>query len=422
MNRHFTRVAAMLAVLCVVWLGAFVPARADQKLSALATFLPQGSSLVDEGAGFDPALKPSIHLTLALSRPVPYRVSTLDGPPRLVLDFREVDWRALDTAHFSQSSHVAAVRAGLLAPGWSRLVLALDGPYAVAQAEMATKNLDGRATVELELTPVDEKTFAATADAPASSLWALPKPAPVGPPKRRQTGDRPLIVVLDPGHGGIDPGSINGDIFEKNITLAFARALREALIRQGVQVVMTRTDDSFVPLEARLSVARAAGADLFLSIHADAEASREATGATVYTLADKATDRASAELAARHDRDDILAGVDLSNADDQIATVLMDMARTETQPRSDQFAAALVTAIKAAGLRMHRRPHQEAAFSVLKSPDVPSALLELGYLSSPSDLKNLQDAAWRDRMEAAISAAIGAWAKQDAAEAALLRQ
>jgi N-acetylmuramoyl-L-alanine amidase len=417
----FIRVIAALAL--TVWLALSGGVRADG-LSALASFDPAGSAITDQGAGFDPMMTPTISVLLNLSQPVPYRISTMNNPPRLVLDFREVDWRALDAAKLSSSRHVTAVRAGLLQAGWSRMVIELDGPYAVEQAEMETRNLRGRAAVRLALQPVSAATFAATAGKTDTSLWALPAPAaaPVGPPKKRQTGTAPLLVVLDPGHGGIDPGSINGDVHEADITLSFARQLKEVLVRQGVQVILTRAADEFVPLETRLSIARAAGADLFLSIHADAESAREATGATVYTLSDGATDKASAELAARHDRDDILSGVDLSNADDQIATVLMDMARTETQPRSDRFAAALVTAIRAAGVQMHKRPHQMAAFSVLKSPDVPSALLELGFLSSDGDLKNLQDPGWRARMAAAVGQAIAAWAKADAADAALIRQ
>ncbi len=383
-------------------------------LSGLARYEPAGSALRDTGTG--------IALNLMVSQPVPYRISTMDNPPRLVVDFREVEWSAFNAVGFLQSRHVKAVRAGPLQPGWSRFVMELDGPYGVAQAEMATRDEKGRALVRVKLNPVSEATFAATAGTEASPVWSLPKPAVLPPPKQRQKGDKPLVVVLDPGHGGIDPGSINGKVEEKQITLQFARELREALIRAGMQVVMTRTEDVFVPLETRITVARAAGADLFLAIHADAEASREAVGATVYTLSEGATDTASAELAARHDRDDLLAGVDLKNADDQIAKVLMDMARTETMPRSESFANTLVTSIKAAGIRMQKRPHQVAAFSVLKSPDVPSALLELGYLSSAADLKNLLDEGWRTRMAAAIVVAVQQWAKSDAAEAALVRQ
>ncbi len=423
------RVRWVFAVaLAMIWLGvgaavAETPARASATgpaaaLSGLAHYLPEGSSLTDAGAGQGGGM----NLTLALSQPVPYRISTMANPPRLLLDFREVDWGAFDGASLSRTRHVKALRAGLLQPGWSRLVLELDGPYAVAQAEMQVRGQKGRALVRLELRPVSAESFARTAGQPDQSLWALPKPDLLPVPKRRQTGAAPLIVVLDPGHGGIDPGSINGKVEEKEITLQFARELRELLIRNGIQVVLTRTDDVFVPLETRISVARAAGADLFLSIHADAEASREAVGATVYTLDTDSTDKAAAELAARHDRDDLLAGVDLSNADDQIATILMDMARTETAPRSNHLAGALVSAIKDADIRMHRRPHQQAAFSVLKSPDVPSALLELGYLSSESDLKNLQDPEWRARMAEAILSGIETWAKADAAQAALVRQ
>ncbi|MDE3027182.1 MAG: N-acetylmuramoyl-L-alanine amidase [Paracoccaceae bacterium] len=407
----------VIAAVCLVVVLGVPGARAQVAapvLSGLARFEPVGSSLKDVGG--------RIALDLLLSQPVPYRISTMDNPPRLVVDFREVDWSAFHAAGFSHSRHVTAVQAGVFQPGWSRFVMEMDGPYGVAQAEMATHEAAGRAAVRLELTPVSADVFAKGAAVASAGQWALPKPALVGMPKRRQTGDKPLVVVLDPGHGGIDPGSINGKVEEKQITLQFARLLREDLIRAGMQVVMTRPEDIFVPLETRISVARATGADLFLSIHADAEVSREAAGATVYTLSEGATDKASAELAARHDRDDLLAGVDLKNADDQIAKVLMDMARTETMPRSESFANTLVTSIKAAGLRMHRRPHQVAAFSVLKSPDVPSALLELGYLSSASDFKNLMDPAWRRQMAAAIVEAVQKWAKTDAAEAALVRQ
>ena len=413
MNRIFRTICTGLAVAaaCMVLSSG---ARAE-RLSALAQFDPAASSIADAGAG--------IAINLDISQPVPYRVSTLTKPDRLILDFREVNWATLDPARFGHGQHVTALRAGLLQPGWSRLVLQLDGPYSVTQAQMVTRGQGGRARVELRLEPTTPATFAKTAGAPppVPGVWDLPKPAVLGPPKHRQRGDDPLIVVLDPGHGGIDPGSVHDHVDEKTITLAFARTLRDVLIRQGVKVVMTRTGDYFVPLETRLSIARAARADLFLSIHADAEWSGKARGATVYTLAKNATDQASAELAARHDRNDIMAGVDMRNTTDRIATVLMDLARTENQPRSLAFAKALVTAIKGAKLEMHSRPHEGALFSVLKSPDVPSALLELGYLSSAADRKHLLDPAWRKQMAEAIAVAIQRWARADAAQAALVR-
>ena len=158
---------------------------------------------------------------------------------------------------------------------------------------------------------------------------------------------------------------------------------------------------------------------MFVSLHADALAEGEAVGATVYTLADEASDKASATLAERHNRDDLLAGVDLAQQDDLVVQVLMDMARTETQPRTDRLADSLVSAIKGAGIKMHRRPRQEGAFSVLKSPDIPAVLLELGFLSSAGDMARLSDTEWRQKMAVALRDGLKAWAADDAARAAL---
>jgi N-acetylmuramoyl-L-alanine amidase len=204
--------------------------------------------------------------------------------------------------------------------------------------------------------------------------------------------------------------------------LRFARELADVLRRAGMTVVMTREEDVFVPLETRISVARAAGADVFLSLHADALAEGEATGATVYLLAQEASDAASERLAERHDRADLLAGIDLSGHDDQVAGVLMDLARTETEPRAARLAESLKTAITGAGLRMHRRPIQGASFSVLKAADIPSLLLEVGFLSSDKDRERLSDPAWRRTMQEAILSALQSWAVADAEEARLLRQ
>ncbi len=161
---------------------------------------------------------------------------------------------------------------------------------------------------------------------------------------------------------------------------------------------------------------------MFLSLHADALAEGEAHGATIYTLSEEASDAAAAGLAARHDRSDLLAGVDLNNHDDVVAGVLMDLARLETAPRSERLAEQLVTAIQEAGGQMHKRPHQRAGFSVLKAPDIPSVLIELGFLSSTRDRNNLQDETWRAATVASIRAGLQLWVVQDAAEAQLLRR
>jgi N-acetylmuramoyl-L-alanine amidase len=392
----------------LIWIGAvFGAPLAAQELSALARFDVAASSVTDADGGAE--------IRLAISQPVPWRVRLLAGPPRLILDVREVDWAGIAGLPL-RARAVTGVRAGVFRPGWSRLVLDLAGPQAIASAEMVTG--PGGAEIRLVLGPSDADRFAKAAALPEPTDWVTPDPATLPPPVRRGAG--PVVVVLDPGHGGIDPGAERDGQTEAALMLTFARDLKELLLRDGrFTVVMTREEDIFVPLEARISVARDAGADLFLSLHADALAEGEAQGATVYTLSDEASDEAAAALAERHDRDDLLAGIDLSGQDDLVAEVLMDMARTETAPRTDRLADAVVAAIKAAELRMHRHPRQSAGFSVLKSPDIPSVLLEVGFLSSSRDLTRISDPKWRARMAEAILKGILEWSEEDAALRAL---
>jgi N-acetylmuramoyl-L-alanine amidase len=350
-----------------------------------------------------------LSLRLTLSQPVPWRVRLLADPPRLVIDTREVNWTGAEA--LAMIAPAVTLRAGGFRPGWSRLVMELDGPQKLVSAQMLTGE-DTR--IELVLAPTDPETFAREAARPDLPEWALPAAADLVAPLPEGSG--PLVVVLDPGHGGIDPGAEREGKTEAALMLTFGRELKEALLRDGrFRVVMTRDEDVFVPLEARTSIAREAGADIFLSLHADALAIGDAQGATVYTLAAEASDEAAAALAERHDRDDLLAGVDLSDQDDLVAEVLMDMARTDTAPRTERLAGAIVGAIKAAEIRMHRRPHQMGGFSVLKSPDIPSVLLEVGFLSSDRDFRRLSDPAWRAKLTEAVVRALVSWSEDDAA-------
>lgn len=413
-----TRIRAVLGWLVLAALAAWpVPVRADA-LAALARIDPTLSRISDDD-GVPPG---GLGVRLALSQAVPYRVFLLDAPPRLVVDFREVDFSGLEPADILATDRVADVQWGPIRPGWSRLVLALDGPYTLHQAEEKADPKTGGARLRVDLMPATQAAFAASAGVEDMAEYRLPHPAAVDRPKRRQTGEAPLVVVLDPGHGGIDPGAEAPGTHEAAIVLNFSIELAETLRRAGMTVIQTREADVFVPLETRISVARAAGADVFLSLHADALAEGEAVGATVYKLDMAASDAASARLAERHDRADLLAGVDLSGQDDTVAGVLMDLARTETQPRADRLAGALSASIRGAGLKMHRHPVQGASFSVLKSPDIPSLLLELGFLSSERDRARLADPRWRQAMAGAILSALRSWAVEDAAEARLIRQ
>lgn len=361
---------------------------------------------------------------LHLSQAVPYRVFTVDGPPRLVMDFREVLFEGVRNEVFLNSDGVTDARFGPFRPGWSRMVLDLAGPLAVAEAGMIVSEEDASGILTVRLREAAPEAFAAQAGAATTPEWALTPDLPDEPvAKQRQQGDRPVIVLLDPGHGGIDPGAERNGVSEAVLMLTFARELQEALLRAGnFDVRLTRTDNVFVPLETRVAMAHREAADVFISLHADTVAEGQATGATIYTLSDEASDEASAQLAERHDRSDLLAGLDLTQQSDEIATILMDLARLETTPRTDRLADTLVRELRAAVGQINNRPRRSAAFSVLKAPDIPSVLIELGFMSSPSDFNNLIDDAWRARAADGIAEALVDWVVADAAEARLIRQ
>ncbi|MHA7874497.1 N-acetylmuramoyl-L-alanine amidase [Roseivivax sp.] len=409
---------ALLLGLALAGLGAPEGARAQEPaLGALARLDAAQSGIEDLGWGR------GTEITLALSQGVPWRIFTLDAPQRLVLDFREVDWGGVEDPALDRSERVREVRTGPYREGWTRLVALLEEPMAVERAGLRIAEDSGTARLTVRLQPTDAESFAAAAGAPRDPRWDLPDPAPVTARPRGGREGRPLRVMLDPGHGGIDPGAEHGGADESDLMLIFARELKEVLLRAGgFEVAMTRDEDVFVSLEARVAAAQEAEADVFLSLHADALAEGIARGATVYTLSEEASDAASAALAARHDRDDILAGLDLARTDDRVADVLMDLARLDTAPRSAALARALVAGIDNATGNVHKRPLRSAGFSVLKSADIPSVLIEVGYLSTPAELRNLQDGAWRAGMAAGIRDGLSAWLIEDAALEGLRRK
>ena len=399
------------AVLTLVFALSFWLPAAAQDFRAVARVEAAESHLIDQGDGAE--------LRLALTQAVPFRVFTLQDPDRVVIDFREVAWGDLADS-LDGAAAVTAVAIGGAGAGWSRMVLTLATPMAVTEAGMQTDAGDGSAIVRLRLDPVDRAGFAETAGAPA--LVGLPPDPVLAAPALPSDSDL-IMVALDPGHGGVDPGALRGGTDEADLMLIFALELREVLLRTGrFDVVLTREGDWFVSLPERVTIARGAGADVFLSLHADALAEGRARGATVYTLSETASDAASAALAEAHDRADLLAGVDLAGNDDEVAGVLIDLARLETAPRSGALADQLVTGLAAAGAALYNQPRLEAGFSVLKAADIPSVLLELGFLSDGGDLENLQNPEWRARVQEGIRDAMLAWAREDAATSTLLRR
>ncbi|MGR3758900.1 N-acetylmuramoyl-L-alanine amidase [Roseobacteraceae bacterium NS-SX3] len=404
----------ILTFAAALWLAAASGAAA-QGFSGLARVDAQNSAAADIRGGAE--------VSLALSQGVPYRVFTLDGPPRLVLDFQEVDWTGLSDAAFLSSEWITAAQSGTYVPGWSRLVLQLAGPMQVASAALDVDPVTAAADLTVRLQPVSAELFAKSAGAPHDARWDLPAPEVLDGPKPRDE-NAPLLVMLDPGHGGIDPGAETGTgVTEKDLMLQFAFELGEVLLRSGqFEVRMTREADHFVSLERRIALAHQAGADVFISLHADSLTDGGAHGTTVYTLSKEASDVASAKLAERHDRADLLSGTDLSEADDQVTGVLLHLARQETRPRSLALARAVADAMRSRGGPMNRRPLRAAGFSVLKSADIPSVLIEIGFLSSKRDLKNLQTPEWRRRAALGILQGLIEWRVADDARKSLVRQ
>jgi N-acetylmuramoyl-L-alanine amidase len=405
-------VRVVLTVVLWLWAGLV----AAQEFSGLARLDVTQSTVAEVGDG--------VEITLYLSQPVPWRVFTLDEPRRLVLDFREVDWRGARPEDLIVGRPASDVRWGALRPGWSRMVVDLVGPVAVETAEMDVRESDGTATLRVVLTPVEAVAFAAGAGEPPDPGWdgLAPGPVVLGPPPDAEDGV--IVVAIDPGHGGVDPGAEREGVVEAQLMLAFGLELAEAVNRTGtMRAVLTREADIFVPLAERMTIARAAGAEVFLSLHADAlDEMDAATGASVYTLSQEAVDAASERMAERHNRGDLLAGLDLSGQDDTVATVLMDMARLETGPAGMRLADLLVQTMGQAGAVMNSRPRREGPLAVLNAADFPSVLVEVGFLSSAADRERLSTPEGRAAIVTGIVDGLQLWAAEEEVRRGLLRQ
>lgn len=346
-----------------------------------------------------------------LNRQIDLRAFTLADPYRVVVDLPQVVFQLPAKAGETGRGLVKAFRFGLVMQGGSRIVLDLKRPARIERA-FVLEPTDGQpARLVLDLSTVDRETFMRTLA--VENRARRPEPAKSPSPDRDtetkvSSDPRPLIVV-DPGHGGIDNGtSAPSGETEKAIVLEFSLALRDRLEKTGrYRVAMTRSDDTFVALGDRVRMARAQQAALFISVHADALArgDGEARGGTIYTLSDTASDAEAARLAEAENRADVIAGVDLTAEPGDVADILIDLAQRETRTFSTQFARTLVGELKSVA-RMHKHPLKSAGFKVLKAPDVPSVLVELGYVSNRQDLKSLVSETWRARTADSIVQAV----------------
>jgi len=335
-----------------------------------------------------------------LDRKIDLHVFTLADPYRVVVDIPQVRFQFPPNTGDSGRGLIKTFRYGLVMAGGSRVVLDVAKPVRIDKAFVVDAADGAPARLVLELSATDRDSYLrriaqdekiARAENPAAA-------APQATSGADSKDPRPL-VVLDPGHGGIDTGTkaTTGEA-EKDIVLDVAKRLRERIEKSGkYRVLLTRDDDTFIPLADRVRIARGAGAALFVSIHADALPRKEgdAQGATVYTLSETATDPAAARLAEEENRADVIAGVDLKSEPDDVAGILIDLAQRETKTFSVQFAHKLVSEMKDS-MRLHKEPVKSAGFRVLRAPDVPSVLVELGYVSNKQDLQSLLSDTWRD--------------------------
>ena len=351
-----------------------------------------------------------------LNRKIDLHAFSLADPYRVVLDIPQVTFALPPKAGENGRGLIKAFRFGLVMPGGSRVVLDLTKPARIDKAFVVDASDGVPARLVLDLIATDRESFLRKIALDEKTVRAV---VPNNTPQADSGDPRPL-VVLDPGHGGIDTGTKapSGEL-EKDIVLDFAQRLRNRIEKSGkYRVLLTRMDDTFVPLADRVRIARKAGAALFVSIHADSlpRGEGDAQGATVYTLSETATDSAAARLAEEENRADVIAGVDLKAEPDDVAGILIDLAQRETKTFSVQFAHKLVAEMKDAA-RLHKEPIKSAGFRVLRAPDVPSVLVELGYVSNKQDLQSLLSETWRDHTADSVAQAVDGYFSTHAAGA-----
>jgi len=372
---------------------------------------------------------------LDLDKAIQFRAFTLADPYRVVLDIPQVNFQFPAGTGVAGRGLVKAFRYGLVMPGGSRIVFDLTGPARIAKSYVLEAANGQPPRLVLELEEVDRTGFvqslaaesrpelrpaiADATDTVVAATAATAAPKAVAPKPKPSEPDARPVVVIDPGHGGVDNGTQSSGESEKDLVLGFGLALRDRIEKGGkYRVVMTRDDDTFIPLADRVKIARNQSAALFVSIHADAlpRGEGDAQGATIYTLSDRASDAEAERLAEAENKADAIGGVNLTEEPTEVADILIDLARRETRTFSNRFARLLMGEMKTTA-RMHKHPLKSAGFKVLKAPDVPSVLVELGYVSNKGDLEHLVSENWRTRTVGSMAQAIDAFFAKRVAKA-----
>ena len=350
---------------------------------------------------------------LKLDEMVPFKVYSLNDPNRIVVELDTSTINSVDDLEITSSPLMGEINFFKAIEGWSAISIQLKTPMKVQNLAMKPLKLDSsKVELSFELFPINQKDFDGIVklfgdDIHDERLVNIYKDFDY-------IKNNKLIVVIDPGHGGVDPGAQVKTIREADLMLSLAKVVAEEIERlDNTTVILTRTIDEFTSLDERLMLAVRVGADLFISLHADTVKKGKASGSTVYTLSQEASDQASARLASRHGGDELISGLDLTGTETAITSALMGLLRSENTVRSYAFSEAILKNLENFSIKLNPRPLRKANFSVLKLPSVPSILIETGFMSTSSDLKNLQDQNWAEKFALAISSGILEWVAED---------
>jgi N-acetylmuramoyl-L-alanine amidase len=345
-----------------------------------------------------------------LTSEITFNASTVASPYRVIIDIADASFDLPMGAGRKPSGMVTSFRYGLVEAGKSRIVLDVSGPVQISKSTVIPAKGRKPAKLVVELLATTAEDFkVSNAQPPTTEIQtaAITAAPPVSPKPDAVPAGPIRTIVIDPGHGGIDPGALSAHhTKEKEVVLGYAKALRDALQKNpSYKVVLTRDGDKFISLEQRVKIARDNKADLFIAVHADTVEESEVRGTTLYTLSDKATDAEAEALAQKENRADIIAGIDMGNQTKAVTDVLINLAQRESKSQAIYFAKKAVQELQPFAL-FTGKPVRSAAFVVLKAPDVPSILVELGYLSNRADEALLKAPEWRGNMADAMAKAV----------------
>ena len=350
---------------------------------------------------------------LRLDEMVPFKVYSLNDPNRIVVELDTSTINSLDDLEITSSPMLGEINFTKIVEGWSAISIIIDTPVKVQNLAMKPQQLGGsKVELSFELLPIKQQEF----DRIVTLFYDDTNDKPLLNIKNNfyYKKKNKLIVVIDPGHGGVDPGAQVKTVREADLMLSLAKVVAEEIERNdNMTVILTRTIDEFTSLDKRLMLAVRAGADLFISLHADTVKKGMASGSTIYTLSQEASDQASARLASRHGGDELISGLDFTGAETAVTSALMDLLRRENSVRSSAFSKSILKNLENFSIKLNPTPLRKANFSVLKLPGVPSILIETGFMSTSSDLKNLQDRDWAEKFALGISAGILEWVAAD---------